>query len=121
MALNPHPLAGNFSGRKNLAASCQQDAHTQLDLFVSAPEARDPLIGLVVKLPDACRCGANTARIGPPAGPHLAELRCTTCELHRGWLPRAAHQFLTEVVNRFGFPTTPIAIRRGSTQQREQN
>jgi hypothetical protein len=93
----------------------------QLDLFISTPESRGPLIGLTVKLPDTCRCGTDVARIGPPVGLHLAELRCAKCELHRGWLPRAAHQFLTEVVNKFGCSTTPIAIRRGGKQQREQD
>jgi hypothetical protein len=93
----------------------------QLDLLVSAPESRSPLIGLAVKLPDTCRCGADVARIGPPVGPHLAELRCARCARHRGWLPRQAHQFLTEVVNKFGRPTTSVAIRRSGAQQREQD
>ncbi len=101
----------------------------QLDLFrtVSVPScepksiyALDQLRGLVVSLPDTSRCGTNTVRIGVPVGPHCAELRCTSCETHRGWLPRAAHQFLTEIVNKFGRPTTPITIRRGGAQ-REQD
>jgi hypothetical protein len=85
------------------------------DLFVTTPEARG---GLAVKLPDSCRCGSDIARIGSPAGPHLAELRCTMCQQHRGWLPRAAHQFLTETINKFGRPDTPIAIRRGRSEPR---
>ena len=85
----------------------------QVDMFVITPEERGPLAGLIVSLPDACRCGADVARIGPPAGPHLAELRCARCERHRGWLPRQAHAFLTEIINKFGRPTDPIAIRRG--------
>ncbi len=84
----------------------------QLDLFVT-PESRGPLVGLAVRLPDACHCGNDVARIGAPAGPHLAELYCARCERHRGWLPRSAHQCLTETVERFGRPTEPIAIRRG--------
>jgi hypothetical protein len=85
----------------------------QSDLFVTTPEQRGPLFGLAVKLPDMCRCGNDVARVGAPVGPHLAELRCTMCPLHRGWLPRAAHRFLIEIVNRFGRPAEPIAIRRG--------
>ena len=81
-------------------------------------EERDPLIGLAVQLPDACRCGRDVARIGPPVGPHLAELRCARCNRHRGWLPRVAHQFLLEVVTQFGRPDTPICIRRGGSQLR---
>jgi hypothetical protein len=85
----------------------------QLDLFVVTSESRGPLVGLAVRLPDVCRCGSDVAKIGPPVGPHLAGLRCTRCDRHCGWLPRTAHQFLTEVVNKFGRPTEPIAIRRG--------
>jgi hypothetical protein len=84
----------------------------QLDLFVT-PESRGPLVGLAVRLPDVCRCGNDVARIGAPAGPHLAELYCAHCEQHRSWLPRVAHQWLTETVNKLGRPTEPIAIRRG--------
>ena len=83
------------------------------DLFPESLPPPDPLCGLAVILPDRCRCDSNVAQIGPPAGPHLAELRCGTCQRHRGWLPRAAHQFLTETVDKFGRPTEPIAIRRG--------
>ena len=88
---------------------------SQLDMFITTPEDRGPLVGLAVKLPDACRCKTNVAQIGAPCGPHLAELRCVRCERHRGWLPREAHQFLTEITSRFGRPTEPIAIRRGKS------
>jgi hypothetical protein len=72
------------------------------------------LVGLSVRIPDPCRsCGHDVAKIGPTVGPHFAGLRCTRCDRHRGWLSRIAHQFLVEVVNKFGRPTEPIAIRRG--------
>ena len=86
----------------------------QLDLFTTTSEERGPLAGLAVRLPDACRCGYDVARIGPPAGPHLADLRCARCERHRGWLPRQAHRFITETIRLFGKPTEPIRIQRGS-------
>ena len=86
------------------------------DLFPETMPAADPLCGLLVILPDACRCGHDVAQIGEPRGPHLAELRCAHCEQHRGWLPREAHTFLTEVVQKFGRPTEPIAIRRRGRQ-----
>lgn len=107
--------------RSRRPGTCEtaRESRGQLDFFVPTPEARGPLVGLLVSLPDACKCGADTTRVGPPVGPHLAELRCTRCERHRGWLPRAAHQFLVEAVNKFGRPPEPIAIRRGG-QQREQ-
>jgi hypothetical protein len=76
----------------------------------------NPLIGLAVKLSDLCHCGHDIARIGPPAGPHLAELRCTMCQQHRGWLPRTAHQFLIEITKQFGRPTEPVTVRRGGDQ-----
>ena len=86
----------------------------QFDLFVTTPEERGPLFGLAVKLPDTCRCNSDVVRIGAPCGPHLAELRCSHCERHRGWLPREAHKFITEIISNFGRPTEPIAIRRGN-------
>jgi hypothetical protein len=76
------------------------------------------LVGLAVKLPDLCRCGHDVVRVGRPAGRHLAELRCTWCQRHRGWLPRIAHQCLIEIVNKFGRPDTPICIRRSADQLR---
>jgi hypothetical protein len=85
----------------------------QPDMFVTTPEERGPLVGLAVRLPDRCRCDSDVARIGPPVGPHLAELRCAHCGQHRGWLPRQAHSFLVETVQKFGRPVDPIAIRRG--------
>ena len=89
---------------------------SQLDMFITTPEERGPLAGLNVRLPDHCRCGGDVARIGPPAGPHLAELRCARCEQHRGWLPREAHRFITETIKNFGRPTEPISIRRGNAE-----
>jgi hypothetical protein len=85
----------------------------QLNLFVRNPSEDGPLYGLSVRLPDACRCRSYVAQIGAPVTPHLAELHCTSCSRHRGWLPREAHQFLTEVINKFGRPAAPITIRRG--------
>jgi hypothetical protein len=89
--------------------------HTQRDLLVTTLEERGPLFGLAIRLPDKCRCGHDVARLGAPVGPH-AELRCMLCQCHRGWLPRVAHQFLLETVNRFSRPDTPIFIRRSGDQ-----
>ena len=103
----------------------------QLDLFASAVKAAPtaepvadtvvtarvdtaPLIGLCVRLPDGCRCGAVAAIVGMGRGPHIAALQCTTCQRHRGWLPQAAAIFLLKLSELYGRPTTPITIRRGN-------
>jgi hypothetical protein len=44
----------------------------QFNLFREIPHDR---VGLVVRLPSTCRCGATTATIGKGAGPHAASLR----------------------------------------------
>ena len=87
----------------------------QGDLFVDPdPLPADPLIGLKVRLPhDPCRCGTTAAEIGAGQGPHRASLRCLTCGNHRGWISHATHEFLTEIINKFGCPDTPIVIQRG--------
>jgi hypothetical protein len=100
-------------GTRRISGAAAMKHRRQLDLFVTTPEARGPLVGLAVQLPDSCRCGRDVVRIGPPVGPHLAELRCARCDRHRGWLPRAAHRLLVETVKQFGRPDTPICIRRG--------
>jgi hypothetical protein len=75
-------------------------------------QSNDPLLDLVVSLPDLCKCGAAKAVIGAGRGPHLASLRCCACESHRGWLGHQTHSFLTKIVNQFGRPSEPVAIRR---------
>ena len=66
------------------------------DTLKSAATA-NPLIGLVVTLPDTCStCGHLVAIVGP--GKHLASLRCRSCRTHRGWVSHTAHKFLTEIV-----------------------
>jgi hypothetical protein len=93
----------------------------QLDMFdapigtatvaVLTPPNVTPLVGIPVRLPNQCGCGAVSASIVPGRGPHLAGLRCDFCSKHRGWVSREAHQFVAETVERFGRPTEPIEIR----------
>lgn len=86
---------------------------TQSDLFSAQAPAVDPLLGLVVTLPDVCKqCGGAEAAIGAGRGPHKAALHCCACEAHRGWVGVRTYAFLTETVKQFGRPTAPIAIRR---------
>ena len=88
--------------------------NTQFDLFrVSPPASTDPLIGVVVELPDACKCGGTVALIGAGSAPHRASLRCASCGVHRGWLARETHDFINEIIRKFGPLTAPITIRRG--------
>jgi hypothetical protein len=86
------------------------------DLFgdEAEPQQTDPLIGLTVDLQDACLCGTYLVVIGPGAGPHVASLRCKSCDRHRGWLSRESHRFINETVNRFGCTTEPIKVRRAA-------
>jgi hypothetical protein len=86
---------------------------TQLDLPNSiAAVLPGPLIGLAVELSDACRCGGIVALIGAGSGPHCASLHCASCDAHRGWLAREAHDFTSRIIGKFGPLTAPIAIRR---------
>lgn len=88
-----------------------------LDLFPETLPPPDPLHGLVVRVPSACRCGGTTATINKGAGPHAASLRCAKCETHRGWLSHTSHRFILEIINKFGRPTAPITIRRSERRQ----
>jgi hypothetical protein len=78
----------------------------------------DPLLGLLVALPDVCRaCGTRNAIVGESKGPHRAGLRCEECTMHRGWLGSTTHTFLVEVVTKFGRSDQPIDIKRGGNTQ----
>jgi hypothetical protein len=73
----------------------------QLDLFrqpVVPLPPHDRSHGLLVQTPCACRCGAALAVIGPGKGPHAAALHCEECDVHRGWVSHATHQFLIELI-----------------------
>jgi hypothetical protein len=56
-------------------------------------------------------CCENIAVIRPGKGPHAGELRCDGCGRHRGWLPREALDFLTELSRQFGAPAEPLILR----------
>jgi hypothetical protein len=56
-------------------------------------------------------CCNNLASVHAGRGPHGAELRCSYCDRHRGWLPKAALDFLAETVKRFGAPAEPVVLR----------
>jgi hypothetical protein len=72
----------------------------------------DSLHGLVVRVPDTCKCGAVRATIGAGAGPHACSLGCVECETHRGWLSRVAYDSLIEIIPAFR-PIGPVGIPRG--------
>jgi hypothetical protein len=50
-------------------------------------------------------CGATDVTIG-----HAAALHCSWCNRHRGWLPKAAANFLAEAATLFGRSVEPILI-----------
>jgi hypothetical protein len=59
-------------------------------------------------------CCGNIATIGAGKGPHAAELRCSVCGNHRGWLPQQAGDFLKGITEQFGIPAEPITLRDNS-------
>jgi hypothetical protein len=88
----------------------------QFDMFAAtlAAPTTDPLLGILVQLPDACgKCGDSVAVIGPGKGMHKASLSCNSCGFFRGWVSHAPYDFLAAITSKFGAPTTPIIIRRG--------
>jgi hypothetical protein len=81
-------------------------------LVTTAPQ----LTGLRVRLDrtidvPCITCGETVVVIGEGTGPHAASLRCSNCDRHRGWLPRAIASFLSETVRSFGVPDEPPLIR----------
>jgi hypothetical protein len=81
------------------------------------------LLGLQVKLArtiDQQRpCCRNLAVISEGKGPHAGALRCVDCGQHRGWLSKSTAAWITNIINRFGAPTTPIVVRPSSLDQEE--
>lgn len=55
-------------------------------------------------------CCENLATIAPGKGPHAAELRCSVCDRHRGWLPQQALDFISSVAEEFGKTAEPIVL-----------
>jgi hypothetical protein len=49
-------------------------------------------------------CCNNVAVITPGKAPHAAQLRCSECDAHRGWLPKQAFDFILENSRRYGAP-----------------
>jgi hypothetical protein len=106
----------------------QPTTRIQLDLFTAqsdpprqlAAAPADCLLGLTVCLADACQCGSQISVIGEGKGPHRASLFCGLCDRHRGWMANEAHAFVSSVVTEFGKPTTPIKVRRKTSEGEHQ-
>jgi hypothetical protein len=93
----------------------------QLELFEPASSPSSPLIGQHVRLNRVCLCGSNIAIIGSSSPTvHTARLSCANCGTFAGWLPRATASWLTNIISRFGAPSSssPIDIRRQADAQR---
>jgi len=54
----------------------------------------------------------NLAVIYPAKPPRAGELRCATCNSHRGWAPKQMMDFITDITRRFGAPPSPITWRQ---------
>jgi hypothetical protein len=90
---------------------------TSTETFAPLGKIVNPLIGIDVKLPDACKhCGSNLAVIGAAPIPHRASLHCKECGLFRGWVSNEAFRFVNKIVEQFGKPTEPILIHRGKSE-----
>jgi hypothetical protein len=72
-------------------------------------------LGISVRPPGRCRCGAELATIDTDTtGQHAAALRCVECFAPRGWLSHTTFDFVTSTIRLFGAPAIPIIIRRGA-------
>jgi hypothetical protein len=113
-----HAAAGEVSPRAATAiATPFALAGTKAETIIEArklqaPVSLEPLLGLVVKLPDACKCGGNIA-VTTNHALHLGSLRCASCDTPRGWLSRETCSFIKRIITEFGPLTAPITIRSG--------
>ena len=85
----------------------------QLDLFGLIPASSSPLTGQHVRRGRICACGSNIAIIGPACRMHAARLSCANCGVFVGWLPQATAKWLTNIVTRFGAPSSSSPIDLG--------
>ena len=75
-----------------------------------------PLVGLKLKLEretdleDACCKGFGI--VHPGKGPHAAELRCSGCGKHKGWLDKLTVNRLLDVLARFPEAKNDVHIIR---------
>ena len=75
-----------------------------------------PLVGLKLKLErktdikDACCAGFGIVHAGK--GPHAAELRCSGCGKHKGWLDKLTVNRLLDVLAHFPEARTDVHIIR---------
>jgi hypothetical protein len=67
--------------------------------------------GLTVLLPGACSCGSRNAVVGSSSGPHYARIVCARCSKWRGWMSATSFNFVAEIIDQFGRPVAPIAVR----------
>jgi hypothetical protein len=92
---------------------------------IDAPPASAALFGLKIKLDRACggerRCHDNIVVINPGKPPHIGELRCSNCNVHRGWLSKATGAWILAVVKRFGRPIEPINVYKGRRRAEAHN
>jgi hypothetical protein len=78
----------------------EEAAVTQQGVFEDAEVLTSPLTGLRLRLEGeyAQGCHNNIAIVHAGKGPNAAELRCANCSKQCGWLPKAAANWLLDVV-----------------------
>jgi hypothetical protein len=69
------------------------------------------LVGMKVRTPAKCKCGADTAIIAAGNGKHPATLTCTQCGVGRGALTQFTADWIQTVAAKFGSPEV-ITLRR---------
>jgi hypothetical protein len=69
------------------------------------------IIGLEVRPPTACKCGSDTAVIGPSDGRFAATLACSQCGTSRGAISSFTLHWVETLATKFGAPAT-ITLRR---------
>jgi hypothetical protein len=81
-------------------ADKSEAAVTQQCLFENAEVEASSLTGLRLRLEGeyAHGCCRNRAIVRAGKGPHVAELRCANCGKHCGWPPKAAANWLLDVL-----------------------
>jgi hypothetical protein len=80
---------------------------SQPDMFHNA----DPIVGIEINLPRHCQCGHDILHVGPGRGAHRASLQCARCGRYCGWLSHIVAKFLSELIEHFGRPISPVQVR----------
>ena len=92
------------------------------EIFMAEINTTTPLMGMRIHFDRAkdipcSKCGQSVVVIAPGGRPDTASLSCAICDHHRGWLPPAYVNFLSEIISRFGRPSKSITVRNSEFAQ----